>query len=245
MKRKLKSGPHEMNGKMGDMVYYHLNGRYVSRRIGKIDKKRFREEAVFEDMRRQQSEFGLASQYGKVIRAGLGPYYRLFSGPECSGRLTGALCRCLKEGEGKKGERIFSKSSLAGLAGFALNARKRGVFEWGSRWEFDRKHSRLYLGGKRGSWYDPVLTGAQVEELVVGVVLLSPLIFKEGYDLLLREWHGRSFFYAIDPDDVEGQDLLLEPEEKEVLPEGLLAVGVMGFTYARGEAGRGWIVGSL
>ncbi|HCQ16692.1 MAG TPA: hypothetical protein DIU20_10535, partial [Cryomorphaceae bacterium] len=92
MKRKLKSGPHEMNGKMGDMVYYHLNGRYVSRRIGKIDKKRFREEAVFEDMRRQQSEFGLASQYGKVIRAGLGPYYRLFSGPECSGRLTGALC---------------------------------------------------------------------------------------------------------------------------------------------------------
>ena len=58
-------------GRIGDMVYYYLNSEHVKRRIGKVDLEKMRTAPQYEETRKNQSEFRIASSGGKLFREGL------------------------------------------------------------------------------------------------------------------------------------------------------------------------------
>ena len=240
MKRKTKrSASPELNGKSEKMVYYHLNGRYVGRRIGKVAPEDYREGANFEGLRKQQSEFGMASRYSKVLRQALGERQRLFQGPECSGRLTGVLRECLKRGEGATGQRVFSKQSLKGLEGFAFDQR----YALGRHFSVVRAPAVKRHGEGLQLYFkaEDTIFGIRpprATHLIWRLLLLSPVEYQDGYGVKYPEWHGqgRLFKYA-----AEG---LREAWTEEValpgLPEDIVRLWVIGHQSA-GRA-KGWMI---
>jgi hypothetical protein len=77
----LKNSIH-IYGKVGDLVYYQLNGKEVSRRIGKISPSRYENDRSFSKMRANMSEFVAASMIGKVLRSGFTSYFKECGGPK-------------------------------------------------------------------------------------------------------------------------------------------------------------------
>jgi hypothetical protein len=58
-------------GRVGNTVSYYLNEELVSRTIGKVDLEKMRTAPQYEETRKNQCEFGIASSGGKLFRNGL------------------------------------------------------------------------------------------------------------------------------------------------------------------------------
>ena len=100
-----------INGKVGDLVYYQLNGKEVSRRIGKISLSRYENDRSFSKMRANMSEFGAASMIGKVLRSGFTSYLKKCGDPYVSGRLNAVISKVISVGNGIRGKRSFELRS--------------------------------------------------------------------------------------------------------------------------------------
>ena len=63
-----QKGIFKFAGKLGNMVGYHLQGEPVSRRIGKLDLDKMRTAPQYEETRKNQSEFSIATKAGQLFR---------------------------------------------------------------------------------------------------------------------------------------------------------------------------------
>ena len=54
----------KFTGRIGDVVSYYLNGELTSRTIGKVDGEKMLTAVQYEETRKNQSEFAIASQAG-------------------------------------------------------------------------------------------------------------------------------------------------------------------------------------
>ncbi|HRG41412.1 MAG TPA: hypothetical protein PLC27_08420 [Saprospiraceae bacterium] len=70
----------KFTGRIGDVVSYYLNGELTSRTIGKVDGEKMRTAVQYEETRKNQSEFAIASQAGKLFRQGLMQFTKGYTG---------------------------------------------------------------------------------------------------------------------------------------------------------------------
>ena len=61
-------GPFKFLGKLGEWFGYLLDGEYYVRRIGKVDKKVRQEGPQYEETRKNEAEFGIATRCGGLFR---------------------------------------------------------------------------------------------------------------------------------------------------------------------------------
>lgn len=71
----------KLNGTVGDLVFYNLNGKNVVRKKSGFNKNAFKKSPTYEKVRQNSSEFGHCSKIGKVFRQCLEPYIRVCSDP--------------------------------------------------------------------------------------------------------------------------------------------------------------------
>lgn len=221
-------------GKMGSRVTYKLNGKMVSRSIGKHSKEYYEDADSFEAARINWSEFGLASGMAKSLRLALQPYKEHWCGPELSGRLSGALRKAIALGTGNKGQRNFELRQLELLHAFPLNRQKpkRCFF-------CTRDHLRLYPQKARAVLNKRVyelesLFGLKLREyyqISIGVILLSEIHHIKGaYQILHPEWHGRAAYKSVsgftEPEQLVQMEVKMEGECN--IPEQVGVIGVVG-----------------
>lgn len=218
-------------GKFGDYVTYRLNGKLVMRRIGKMEKEVYAKSPSFEQLRQNQSEFGLASQISKNLRLALGEYGKLWCDRYCSGRLTGRIRKMLQQGEGEKGQRSFDIKNLSLLHEFPLDKTKpaRALLTTAGNLSHDKDKAvvRLsYSPQQLEYWFGRQLSKDQ--QIVLGMIALSGIYFDEGYKVAQPEWHGR-VVYRTFSSVVHNLDLTLEMiYPGKGLQEHAGTVGVVG-----------------
>lgn len=61
----------KISGKVGDFVFYNLNGKQVCRRVGELDIDKMRTADHYETTRQNQSEFAMATKAGQLFRQGI------------------------------------------------------------------------------------------------------------------------------------------------------------------------------
>ena len=66
----------KLNGTLGDLVFYNLNGKNVVRKKSGFNKNAFKKSASYEKVRQNSSEFGHCSKIGKIIRQCLEIYIK-------------------------------------------------------------------------------------------------------------------------------------------------------------------------
>ncbi|CAD7815271.1 hypothetical protein CHRY9390_02944 [Chryseobacterium aquaeductus] len=66
----------KLNGSLGDLVFYNLNGKNVVRRKSGFNKNAFKKNPSYEKVRQNSSEFGHCSKVGKIIRQCLEEYIK-------------------------------------------------------------------------------------------------------------------------------------------------------------------------
>lgn len=66
----------KLNGTVGNLVFYNLNGKNVVRKKSGFNKNAFKKSASYEKVRQNSSEFGHCSKVGKVFRQCLEPYIK-------------------------------------------------------------------------------------------------------------------------------------------------------------------------
>ncbi|WP_144281613.1 hypothetical protein [Chryseobacterium echinoideorum] len=64
----------KLNGTIGDLVFYNLNGKNIVRRKSGFNKTAYKKSPSYEKVRQNSSEFGHCSKVGKAIRACLSEY---------------------------------------------------------------------------------------------------------------------------------------------------------------------------
>lgn len=64
----------KLNGSIGDLVFYNLNGKNIVRKKSGFNKAAFKKNPSYEKVRQNSSEFGHCSKIGKIIRACLSKY---------------------------------------------------------------------------------------------------------------------------------------------------------------------------
>lgn len=71
----------KLNGTVGDLVFYNLNGKNVVRKKSGFNKNAFKKSPSYEKVRQNSSEFGHCSKIGKIFRQCLEPYIKECSDP--------------------------------------------------------------------------------------------------------------------------------------------------------------------
>ena len=66
----------KLNGSVGDLVFYNLNGKNIVRKKSGFNKNAFHKSASYEKVRQNSSEFGHCSKIGKIIRQCLEVYIK-------------------------------------------------------------------------------------------------------------------------------------------------------------------------
>lgn len=66
----------KINGAVGDLVFYTLNGKNVVRKKSGFNKTAFKKSPAYEKVRQNSSEFGHCSKIGKIIRQVLDQYIK-------------------------------------------------------------------------------------------------------------------------------------------------------------------------
>lgn len=66
----------KLNGSVGDLVFYNLNGKNVVRKKSGFNKNAFKKSPSYEKVRQNSSEFGHCSKIGKIIRQCLESYIK-------------------------------------------------------------------------------------------------------------------------------------------------------------------------
>lgn len=63
-----------INGTVGDLVFYNLNGKNIVRKKSGFNKTAFKKSPSYEKVRQNSSEFGHCSKVGKIIRQCIHPF---------------------------------------------------------------------------------------------------------------------------------------------------------------------------
>lgn len=71
----------KINGAVGDLVFYTLNGKNVVRKKSGFNKTAFKKSPSYEKVRQNSSEFGHCSKVGKIIRQVLNQYIKQAEDP--------------------------------------------------------------------------------------------------------------------------------------------------------------------
>jgi hypothetical protein len=71
----------KINGAVGDLVFYTLNGKNVVRKKSGFNKTAFKKSPSYEKVRQNSSEFGHCSKVGKIIRQVLDQYIKQAEDP--------------------------------------------------------------------------------------------------------------------------------------------------------------------
>lgn len=66
----------KLNGSLGDLVFYNLNGKNIVRKKSGFNKNAFKKSPSYEKVRQNSSEFGHCSKIGKIIRQSLDSYIK-------------------------------------------------------------------------------------------------------------------------------------------------------------------------
>lgn len=67
----------KLNGAIGDLVFYNLNGKNVVRKKSGFNKTAYKKSPTYEKVRQNSSEFGHCSKIGKLIRSCISKYIEL------------------------------------------------------------------------------------------------------------------------------------------------------------------------
>lgn len=235
----------ELHGKIGDIVFYRLNGKLVARRAAQVPKEHFRKDKKYQFLRKQQSEFGMCSQLGKVIREGIGSDIN-WGDSTISGRLTGKLRSMLLDGNGEAGQRSFKPESFHRLKEFRFHA-KRQLDQVLKQMPLVKVHP--LTGQVEYLFEDFIATdslrwpkNALAVILSYGVVALSMTVFKEKtYRLLHPDLHGKSVFQSA----VFKRERIPEHFElkvnlgiKDPVPEGLVLLAFLGVEFDNSPGSR-------
>jgi len=216
------------NGKLSDLVFYELDGKVIVRFIGKVSKHRYKNSPSFAALRDNQSEFGLSSQLGRVLRQSMRPYIQLWKMHNSSGLLTGAFRKAIQTGKGDRGKRSFEVSDLSFLDGVGLDPEKARLCAK-QFMKLDRSKGEAYLRITYGRLQKIFSTAALPLSIKVGVIALSEVRYEDGYKVMHPDWHGQSVFNEGKVIDnwPESGELRLKANLGEV-PEGVGLVGVFG-----------------
>ena len=71
----------KINGSVGDLVFYHLNGKNIVRKKSGFNKTAFKKDPAYEKVRQNSSEFGHCSKTGKLIRQSVENFIRYGEDP--------------------------------------------------------------------------------------------------------------------------------------------------------------------
>ena len=67
----------KLNGSIGDLVFYNLNGKNIVRKKSGFNKAAYKKSPTYEKVRQNSSEFGHCSKIGKLIRFCISKYIEL------------------------------------------------------------------------------------------------------------------------------------------------------------------------
>ncbi|MDF2834280.1 MULTISPECIES: hypothetical protein [Chryseobacterium] len=67
----------KLNGSIGDLVFYNLNGKNIVRKKSGFNKTAYKKSPTYEKVRQNSSEFGHCSKIGKLIRSCISKYIEL------------------------------------------------------------------------------------------------------------------------------------------------------------------------
>lgn len=67
----------KLNGAIGDLVFYNLNGKNIVRKKSGFNKTAYKKSPTYEKVRQNSSEFGHCSKVGKLIRSSISKYIEL------------------------------------------------------------------------------------------------------------------------------------------------------------------------
>lgn len=67
----------KLNGSIGDLVFYNLNGKNIVRKKSGFNKAAYKKSPTYEKVRQNSSEFGHCSKIGKLIRSCISKYIEL------------------------------------------------------------------------------------------------------------------------------------------------------------------------
>lgn len=225
-----------LKGRLGNTVTYTLEGQEVTRTIGRVNKEAYKSAPNFAAFRNNGTEFGASSYYGKTIRQVLAPFMHECFGPYVSGRLSGKIRNMILEGKGAVGRRSLEVEQLAALNGFPLQRRypKRAFFCTEKPLRISREKGELTLALDRDelacAWGQKLKAH---QSLSMGIMALSGLHYKDGYELLYPEWHGRvAFTNSGRFEELSEQGRLVLKAKlplDEPLPAGVGLVGIVGF----------------
>ena len=224
-----------LSGRIGDLVFYKLDGKLVVRRIGRLSKRTYREASNFKSLRENQSEFGLSSQLAKVLRQAMHPYIDFWKIPTTSAILTGAFRKIVQQGEGLHGQRSFLPTKLDMLDGIGLDPDKARLCIM-KNMKLNPSNGEVYLRISCGKLKKLFSKHGLPIRLIVGVIALCRVEYEKGYKVLYPQWHGRSIFNTGKVLDhwLEKGELRLKVGFGESMPEGVGLVGVFGVM----DAGR-------
>ena len=218
-----------LNGRIGNLVFYKIDGKLVVRRIGELSKRKYNAAPSFKSFRENQSEFGLSSQLAKVLRHAMHPYIDFWKIPNTSAILTGVFRKIVIQGKGAPGQRSFSPSDLDVLDGKGLDPNKVRLCT-NKFMRMDASNGEAYLRIGYGRLRKLFAEHPLPMRVIVGVISLSEVEYKGGYKVTHPQWHGKSVFNSrrvIDQWPEKGE-LRLKAGFGEGLPEGVGIVGVFG-----------------
>jgi hypothetical protein len=112
-------------GRVGNVLSYYLDGKLTSRTIGKVDLEKMRTAPQYEETRKNQSEFAIASKGGQLFRQGLMHLTKGYTNHTYPTAVIQILLKTLRSDEtqpkGKKQLKNGLKNAPAQLAFSKLN----------------------------------------------------------------------------------------------------------------------------
>lgn len=113
-----------LEGKLGNIVVYELNGKLVARSVP-VTKKKGKAKVLSNAKRSGRLEFSAASMVSKEIRAGLAALQHIM-GSYVTGKLTAELLKVCRAAEGEAGTRPLLVSQYGRLLeGFEMNDKSK------------------------------------------------------------------------------------------------------------------------
>lgn len=95
----------QLNGTIGDLVFYKLNGKNVVRKKSGFNKNAFKKSASYEKVRQNSSEFGHCSKVGKLIRSCISKYIAKAGDPLLYQKFAKLMTAVKDLDENEKGKR--------------------------------------------------------------------------------------------------------------------------------------------
>lgn len=115
-------GPFPLKGKVGNFVFYKVNGKVRVRTVGNMDSERWHEDPAFEKSRNNSAEFGGASAASAALRKAFDPLRKELGLNSQTGHQTRLVYKVMRADEREKGFRPVPFSLRTNfLQNFELN----------------------------------------------------------------------------------------------------------------------------